>query len=180
MNSLDTNILVYAANEDCDEHAKANQLVNDALSAPRDWIIAEQVLFEYYKALRHPRILSKPLSAPAAAAQIQFLREKSGFMICCYEMFLWNRVFDHLSRQDFPYQRTHDQILAQTLLHTTMLGALHSTPDLIWPNNAEAQACSQQSDHEPCTGSEPPWTSWDNPACCYQSCYFGQLNYASC
>ena len=117
MNSLDTNILVYAANEDCDEHAKANQLVNDALSAPRDWIIAEQVLFEYYKALRHPRILSKPLSAPAAAVQIQFLREKSGFMICCYEMFLWNRVFDHLSRQDFPYQRTHDQILAQTLLH---------------------------------------------------------------
>lgn len=117
MNSLDTNILVYAANEDCDEHAKANQLVNDALLAPRDWIIAEQVLFEYYKALRHPRILSKPLSAPAAAAQVQFLREKSGFMICCYEMFLWNRVFDHLSRQDFPYQRTHDQILAQTLLH---------------------------------------------------------------
>jgi predicted nucleic acid-binding protein len=117
MNSLDTNVLVYAANEDCDEHAKANQLVNDALSAPSDWIIADQVLFEYYKALRHPGILSKPLSAPAAAEQIRFLRETSGFMVCCYELVLWGRVIDRLSRRDFPYQRTHDQILAQTLLH---------------------------------------------------------------
>jgi len=58
MNSLDTNILVYAANVDCDEHQRANQLVNQALSEPHGWIIAEQVLFEYYKALRHPRILS--------------------------------------------------------------------------------------------------------------------------
>ena len=117
MNSLDTNILVYAANEDCDEHAKANQLVNEALSSPRDWIIAEQVLFEYYKALRHPRILTKPLSAAAAAEQIRFLREKSGFMVCCYEISLWGHVLGCLSQQDFPYQRTHDQILGLTLLH---------------------------------------------------------------
>jgi len=117
MNSLDTNILVYAANEDCAEHAKAIRLVNDALSTPREWIIAEQVLFEYYKALRHPQILSKPLSAPAAAEQIRFLREKSGFMVCCYELALWGRMLDQLSRRDFPYLRTHDEILAQTLLH---------------------------------------------------------------
>lgn len=117
MNSLDTNILVYAANEDCDEHGKANQLVNDALASPREWIVAEQVLYEYYKALRHPRILSKPLGASEAAEQIRFLRERSGFMVCCYETALWRRVFGQLSRPDFPYQRTHDEILAQTLLH---------------------------------------------------------------
>lgn len=117
MNSLDTNILIYAANEDCDEHFKANQLVNAALASPHDWIIAEQVLFEYYKALRHPRILTKPLSAPTAAKQIRFLREESGFMVCCYEVSLWNQVVDCLSRTNFPYQRTHDQILGLTLRH---------------------------------------------------------------
>ena len=116
MNSLDTNILVYAANEDCEEHEKANQLVNEALSSPREWIIAEQVLFEYYKALRHPRILSKPLGAKAAAGQIRFLRETSGFMLCCYELTLWNELVDTLSKRDFPYQRTHDLILGLTLL----------------------------------------------------------------
>ena len=101
MIAVDTNILVYAANEDCAEHGKAIRLVNDALASPRDWIIAEQVLFEYYKALRHPRILSKPLGAPAAAEQIRFLRERSGFMVCCYEIALWGRMLDQLSRRDF-------------------------------------------------------------------------------
>jgi predicted nucleic acid-binding protein len=117
MNSLDTNILVYAANEDCNEHTKANQLVNEALATPREWIVAEQVLYEYYKALRHPRILSKPLGAAEVAEHVRFLREKSGFMVCCYEMALWPRVMARLSRSEFPYQRTHDEILAHTLLH---------------------------------------------------------------
>ena len=116
MNSLDTNILVYAANVDCDEHQRANHLVNQALSEPHDRIIAEQVLFEYYKALRHPRILSKPLTANAAAAQIRFLREKSGFIVCCYQMSLWNDVVAFLSKRNFPYQHTHDLILGLTLL----------------------------------------------------------------
>lgn len=117
MNSLDTNILVYAANEDCEEHQKANEIVNEALRSPRNWILSEQVLFEYYKALRHPRILSRPLGAVEAAEQIRFVRNRSGFMICCYESVLWETVIDHLSKEDFPYQRTHDEILAQTLLH---------------------------------------------------------------
>jgi len=117
MNSLDTNILVYAANEDCDEHARANHLVNNALASPREWMLSEQVLYEYYKALRHPRILSSPLRAAEAAAQVRFLRDQSGFMVCCYETILWSRVIDRLSSPAFPYQRTHDEILAQTLRH---------------------------------------------------------------
>ena len=116
MNSLDTNILVYAANEDCEEHAQANRLVNEALASPREWILAEQVLLEYYKAIRHPRILARPLSAAAATEQIRFFREKSGFMICCYELNLWDDTVHWLSQKDFPYQRTHDLILGLTLL----------------------------------------------------------------
>ena len=90
--------------------------MNQALSSPHEWIIAEQVLFEYYKALRHPKILSKPLAANAAAAQIRFLREKSGFLVCCYQMSLWSDVVTILSKRNFPYQHTHDLILGLTLL----------------------------------------------------------------
>jgi predicted nucleic acid-binding protein len=115
MNSLDTNILVYAANEDCEEYAKANVLVNEALASPGDWIIADQVLFEYYRALRHPGILSKPLAAPAAAAQVSFLRQRSGFMFCCYELTMWDKVFEVLETGAFPYRRTHDLVLGETL-----------------------------------------------------------------
>ena len=58
MNSLDTNILVYAANVDCDEHERANRLVNQALSSPHEWIIAEQVLSTYQKELHHGAIVT--------------------------------------------------------------------------------------------------------------------------
>jgi hypothetical protein len=36
MKSLDTNILLYAADEDCREHDAAIRLVNEALRSPAD------------------------------------------------------------------------------------------------------------------------------------------------
>ncbi len=47
MKSLDSNILLSAANGDCEEHALAAALLNDALSAPHEWLLADQVLFEF-------------------------------------------------------------------------------------------------------------------------------------
>lgn len=114
-NSLDTNILVYAANLDCPEHAAALEVVDRALAEPREWILAEQVLLEFYKALRHPRILARPLGAREAAAQVRFLREESGFQVCCPEMAHWGDVFRGLDTPDFPYQRTFDLVLGVTL-----------------------------------------------------------------
>jgi hypothetical protein len=56
MNSLDTNILVYAANREAPEHGKALAVVRTMLAQPSEWILADQVLWEFYPALRHPRI----------------------------------------------------------------------------------------------------------------------------
>lgn len=53
MKSLDTNLLLYAADEDCPEHAAASRLLEAALAAPHEWILADQVLFEFYVGLRH-------------------------------------------------------------------------------------------------------------------------------
>ena len=46
MNSLDTNILIYASNEDAPEHAKAQKVVAKLLATPSEWILADQVLIE--------------------------------------------------------------------------------------------------------------------------------------
>jgi len=40
------------------------------------------VLFELYRLLRHPRVMTKPLAAKAALAQIVWFREKTGFLHC--------------------------------------------------------------------------------------------------
>lgn len=115
MNSLDTNILVYAANTAAPEHAKALAVVNAMLARPADWILADQVLWEFYRALRHPRILQHPRTAAQAAAHIRFLRDQSGVACCSYETSLFDEIVSKLERPRFPYQRTHDVILGATL-----------------------------------------------------------------
>jgi 8-oxo-dGTP pyrophosphatase MutT (NUDIX family) len=55
------------ADEDCREHEAAIALVNDALRSPDEWLLSDQVLFEFYAGLRHPRVFAKPLSAAEAA-----------------------------------------------------------------------------------------------------------------
>lgn len=74
MKSLDTNISLYAADEDCAEHAAAIRLVTEALRSPAAWMLSDQVLFEMYAGLRHPGVFAKPLSAAEAARRVAFLR----------------------------------------------------------------------------------------------------------
>ena len=115
MNSLDTNILIYASNRAAPEHDKAIEVVHAMLANPSDWIIADQVLWEFYKALRHPLILSKPRTARQAATQVRFLREEAGVACCAYEIRQFSAVLARLEDPKFPYQRTHDVVLGETL-----------------------------------------------------------------
>lgn len=115
MKRLDTNILLYAANEDCPEHPAALLLLDEALASPHEWILADQVLFEMYVGLRHPRVFAKPLSAGAALERVAFLREKSGFSFCCHQLPAWPAIRAGLALPSFPRRRTYDHVLAVTL-----------------------------------------------------------------
>ena len=115
ISGLDTNILVYAADEDALEHPKAIQVVDMALANPGQWMMADQVLFEFYKALRSPRVFRRPLPADEAAERIRFLRTESGFLRCCHELDHWEKILPILEKRNTPYQRTHDIVLGTTL-----------------------------------------------------------------
>ncbi len=115
MKSLDTNILLYAADKDCREHEAAIRLMNEALRSPAEWMLADQVLFEMYAGLRHPGVFAKPLSAAEAARTVAFLRDESGFSFCCYELRSWPTIHASLATPEFPRRRTYDLVLAVTL-----------------------------------------------------------------
>lgn len=115
MKSLDTNILVYALNADCGEFKNAAAALQIALDSPQDWIIADQVYIELYKALRNPRIFGRPYGAEEAFSKVQILRDQYGFRRCCYGDHVWDQLATKIQRHDFPYQRTHDAVLAETL-----------------------------------------------------------------
>ncbi len=116
MKSGDTNLLLYAMNRGCAEHAQAKVWLHAALAEPRGWIFSDQVLFELYRLLRHPRVMTKPLSAKAAVAQIVWFREETGFLHCGYDESLWTGVLGAVAAQGARSGLlVHDAVLAETL-----------------------------------------------------------------
>jgi toxin-antitoxin system PIN domain toxin len=115
MNSLDTNILIYASNQDAPEHAKAQKVVAKLLATPSEWILADQVLIEFYRALRNPAVFQSPTTAPDAWGIVNFYREEAGCQRCCFELEMWHRLEHHLKSSRFEAKRTFDAVLAITL-----------------------------------------------------------------
>jgi len=116
LSSLDTNILLYAANEDAPEHGVCKAFLQEIVSAPSYWIIADQVFLELYRAIRNPKVMSCPLSAGDAVRHLSILRDEMGIMHCGYSTECWSGLMRKLERDDFPSRRTHDAILAATLM----------------------------------------------------------------
>jgi uncharacterized protein len=115
MKSMDTNILMYASNSDCREYAICSELVERALSTPRQWIIADQVWFELYRLLRNPTVLANPLGAKEAGQTIKWFRRESGWLHCAWETNSMSKLESLWSEASFPSKRVFDLILALTL-----------------------------------------------------------------
>ena len=82
MKSVDTNILYYATNRRCREHPRALQLISGLAETPNDWVIADQVLLEYYRLVRNSSVLDHPLSGSEAAIRLRYFREEVGCLHC--------------------------------------------------------------------------------------------------
>ena len=115
MKSLDANLLYFATNSRAPGHAKALRLVERIASEPGDWILADQVLFEYYRLIRNPAVLAHPLSASAAASRLAFFRERLGCLHCAYDPKFFGELLDCLQAPAFAAARTFDAVLAVTL-----------------------------------------------------------------
>ena len=116
LSSLDTNLLLYAANEDAGEHTVCKAFLQKVIEEPSGWIIADQVYLELYRAIRNPKVMSFPLSAKQAAEHVSILRDQLGIMHCCYNSECWSVIVQNLGSAHFPPRRTHDAVLAATLV----------------------------------------------------------------
>ena len=96
MNSLDTNILLYALDRASPAHQEAFAVYRRLFTEPEAWILSDQTLFELYRALRNSRILQRPLTPRKAIEQIEEIRSKSQCMHVAYESSLWPTVIQLL------------------------------------------------------------------------------------
>lgn len=71
--TVDTNILVYASNEDAPEHSPAKALVEGLLTGPALATLFWPVLMSYLRIVTHPGVFRQPLDPGRAAAVIDDL-----------------------------------------------------------------------------------------------------------
>src|SRR6056297_2244833 len=131
MLSLDTNILLYAQNRDCAEHAAAREFV-EACIARDDISICELVLLELYQLLRNPAVLSAPLSASDAAAVCATWRDNPRWALI-ENAPVMDKVWTVARRPDIARRAVFDARIAFTLRH-------HGITEFATRNTADFEA----------------------------------------
>jgi len=99
VNSLDTNLLLAALDETGSRHREARELLLRMYVERNAWVLADQTLFELYRALRNAKVVERPLSAAEALSAVEDIRIRSQAAHVAYETRLWPRVLDLLRRQ---------------------------------------------------------------------------------
>ena len=92
MNSLDTNVLISALDEEAPGHDSAFALYRRLFNEPEGWVLADQVLFELYRALRNPKIFRSPLDPKTALEVVEELRNRSHARCAAYETRQWKEL----------------------------------------------------------------------------------------
>jgi hypothetical protein len=63
---VDTNILVYAADQDSPFHDKCNALLEDWCRQSAAWYLTWGIFYEFLRVITHPRVFRKPWSIAEA------------------------------------------------------------------------------------------------------------------
>jgi toxin-antitoxin system PIN domain toxin len=115
MLSIDTNILLYAYNQDCDEYDAASAFLVEC-SHRSDVAICELVLVELHPLLRNPAVLQRPLDAPTAAEVCQAYRRNPRWALI-ENAPVMDRVWTFAGQPGVARRRLFDARLGFTLRH---------------------------------------------------------------
>jgi hypothetical protein len=75
---VDTNVLLYAADEDSEFHARCRRLVRDWRQQPTPWFLTWSICYEFLRVSTHSRVFRRPWSAAAAQGFIDALHAAPG------------------------------------------------------------------------------------------------------
>ncbi|HEY9304984.1 MAG TPA: type II toxin-antitoxin system VapC family toxin [Mycobacterium sp.] len=115
MLSIDTNVLLYAQNQDCPEHDAAAAFLAEC-AARSDIAVCELVLMELYQLLRNPTVVTRPLDAPEAAEVCQTFRRNRRWALI-ENAAVMNDVWLFAATPGVARRRLFDARLALTLRH---------------------------------------------------------------
>ncbi len=78
---VDTNVLVYAADEDSPHHALCLARLKAWRAQADAWFVTWGILYEFLRITTHPRVTRKPRTAPEAWSFVSALLESPGLEV---------------------------------------------------------------------------------------------------
>ena len=115
MISIDTNVFVYGFNQDCAEHHRATEVLQE-LASSKDVVLCELVLVELYILLRNPAVIQRPLTARSAADVCVGWRSNPRWRIV-ESAPIMSTVWQLAGESEFGRRQIIDTRLALTLRH---------------------------------------------------------------
>ncbi len=81
MQVFDTNVLVYAVDQESDFHSPCVKFIEESRRDPVPSFITWSICYEFFRVSTHPRVLKSPLNAQQAWRFLQALLDSPGFAI---------------------------------------------------------------------------------------------------
>lgn len=78
---VDTNVLLYAADEDADEHARCRELVEGWRRQASPWFVTWGICYEFLRVSTHRRVYRSPWSPDAAWGFLQAVLAAPGLTL---------------------------------------------------------------------------------------------------
>jgi len=99
---IDTNILVYAANRDAEEHHAAFSFLTAAGEGPDPWYLTEGILYEFLRVTTHPKVFDRPLTWRQAIEFLQPLLQNPDFRLLEVGENHWEILEQVLAEINYP------------------------------------------------------------------------------
>ena len=116
MISCDTNVFLYAANQNSPLCSQAREFL-ESHRENREFALCELIMFELYMQLRNPAIFAKPLSAARSFEYCQLYRRNSNWQIIDFDRAITPKLWEWAKSSKGGFRLLIDARIALTLLH---------------------------------------------------------------
>ena len=114
--TVDTNIMVYAVDENSPHHVKARGFVESRLNLSETWFLAWPTVYEYLRVVTHLRVFRKPLTPDEGEVNVRLLLESDQVEIMEESEDTWNAYRELASRWRPKGNFVHDMHIAALML----------------------------------------------------------------
>jgi toxin-antitoxin system PIN domain toxin len=124
---IDTNILLYAANEDSEENPAAVKFLATAATSPEQWFLTEGIVYEFLRVSTHPKVFPKPLDWKDAMRFLRPFLESSNFLILTAEERHWLLLDEILTSLTHPSGNLFFDIRTVVLMRERGIREIYTT-----------------------------------------------------